>query len=79
MNPSFSLPPDVIASEQHGLAVWFAAWVVLIAVGFVLSRSEGGRSVIYYILWLSILLLIVTRSSDIATLFQQGNITQGNT
>lgn len=56
---------------------WIAGWILLIVVLVLISKTKPGAVITYYVLWLSIILLLVTHSSDISNLFNQANITQG--
>lgn len=56
---------------------WLAAWTLLIIALSLLASTGPGRVFVYYILWSSIVLLIVSHYQEITTIFQQGNITQG--
>jgi len=66
-----------INAPMAGFALWVAGWILIIVVIFLLSRSRAGQTVVYYVLWLSIALVLVTHADAITTLFQQANIVQG--
>lgn len=66
-----------ITTPLAGFALWIAGWTLIIVVIFLLSRSRAGQTVVYYIAWLSIVLVLVTHADAITTIFQQANITQG--
>src|SRR6185437_3491053 len=59
---------------MQGVVSWLGAWLLFIVLAVVLSKTAWGKTVVYYVLWLSILLLVVTRSDEIASLFKAGNI-----
>jgi len=44
---------------------FFIGWFMIIAIFYGLTLTEGGKRVVYYTLWLTILLIAVTRSNDI--------------
>lgn len=60
-----------------GFGIWVAGWLLLITVIYLLSRNRAGQTIVYYILWLSIVLLLVSHSDSITQIFQQANIFQG--
>ena len=60
-----------------GFGIWVAGWLLLLTVLYLLTRNRAGETIVYYILWLSIVLLLVTHSDSITQLFQQANIFQG--
>ena len=64
-------------SPLSSFGVWIAGWILLIVVLVLISKTRPGLVITYYVLWLSIILLLVTHSSDISNLFNQANITQG--
>lgn len=66
-----------ISTPLAGFALWIAGWLLIITVIFLLSRSRAGQTVVYYVAWLSIVLVLVTHADAITTIFQQANITQG--
>lgn len=47
---------------------FFAGWFLIIAGAFGLSRFEPTRVFLYYILWLTVILMIVTHANDITSL-----------
>lgn len=60
-----------------GFGIWVAGWLLLITVLYLLTRNRAGETIVYYVLWLSIVLVLVTHSDSITQLFQQANIFQG--
>lgn len=64
-------------SVGAAIGYWLSAWAVIIIVLVALSHTRSGRVIIYYAAWLSIVFILVTRSTDIANLFTTGNITAG--
>lgn len=61
------------------IGYWLAAWGILITIIIALSHTSWGRVIIYYMAWGSVIFLIITRSQDIATIFNNANITAGET
>ena len=53
---------------------WLIAWVVIIVAGIGLNSFEGGRKVLYYLLWLLVLLMLVAYSEEIQQIFVNAGI-----
>lgn len=47
---------------------FFGAWILMIAFLAMLSATEWGKSIVYYLLWLAIALLLVTHVEEIKSL-----------
>lgn len=45
-----------------GVFGWLLAWVVAISLLWLVSLSDVGKTTLYYLLWLSVVLLLVTQS-----------------
>lgn len=52
-----------------GFIQWFTAWSLLIVIGIALSKTTPGAKVVHYVIWLSIVLILVTRYKEIASIF----------
>lgn len=63
---------------KPSLVTWLAAWILLIAGGIALSKTSWGTSLLYYVIWLAIILLLITHYAEVEALFTAGNVTQGN-
>lgn len=51
---------------------WLTAWGLMFALLFVLAKTRGGHTIIYYTAWLLVLLLIVTHSKQITNILKGG-------
>lgn len=51
-----------------GALAWITKWAVLILLVIVIARTEIGNRLIYYMLWLSVLLLVVTNADAISSI-----------
>ncbi len=51
---------------------WVVAWLLLIASGVAGSKITFGEKLIYYVLWLSITLIVVTHYQQISKMFTFG-------
>lgn len=45
-------------------------WAMLVLLLIVLAKNEIGNRLIYYFLWLSVLILLVTHASELTAAFQ---------
>lgn len=70
-----SLPAGRIS--MPGVLAWFSAWAIVLGVLYGISKTKWGHTIVYYVLWLGVVLVVVSHSSTIAGILQQGNITQG--
>ena len=62
---------------MSSVGAWIAAWVIIIAGLYFLARSPWGAAIVYYVLWLSVILLLITHSDVISSVLTAGNVTQG--
>ena len=60
-----------------GVFAWFIAWAIILGVLYGLSRTRAGKTIVYYVLWLSVVFVVVSHYSAISGVLTQGNITQG--
>ncbi len=51
-----------------GAFVWIVTWIVFIALLVALSASRAGKTIVYYVLWLAVLLLVVSHGAELASL-----------
>lgn len=63
--------------SMPGVFAWFIAWAIVLGTLYGLSRTRAGKTIVYYVLWLSVVLVVVTHYSAISGVLTQGNITQG--
>ena len=56
---------------------WLTAWFLMFMLLFVLSKTRGGHTIIYYTAWLLVTLLVVTQGKQIASILQGGNFSNG--
>lgn len=55
---------------------FFVKWAVLILLVLVIAKTDLGRRVVYYLMWLAVLLLVVTHPQDIANVLNPGSSTK---
>jgi len=51
-----------------GAFVWIATWLIMIAVLVALAGTNWGKTIVYYVLWLAVVLLVVSHGSELASL-----------
>jgi hypothetical protein len=56
---------------------WLAGWTVFLLILASFARTEWGKPVVYWMLWLMIVFLLVTQYSQINTLFFNAGIFNG--
>ncbi len=47
---------------------WFSSWIAILLIVALLARSSWGRPAVYYMLWLTIIILVLTHASDFAAI-----------
>lgn len=48
-----------------GVVSWISTWTIMILLLVVLSKTSWGKSIVYYVLWLAVILLLVTHADEI--------------
>jgi hypothetical protein len=51
---------------------WLLAWFLLFLMLYILSRTRSGHTIIYYVAWLSVVLLVITHYDMIDSIFKKG-------
>jgi Na+/proline symporter len=51
-----------------GAFVWIVTWLIFIALMVALANVRWGKTLVYYMLWLMVLLLVVTHGPELAAL-----------
>lgn len=54
---------------------WFGAWFLFILLLVIFARTAAGKTIVYYLLWLAVAVLIVTHADEISGLFSAAGIT----
>lgn len=52
-----------------GMVKWVSTWLIMIMFLVIISNTGWGRSIVYYLLWLAVILLLVTHSDELSSLF----------
>lgn len=56
---------------------WLTAWLLMFMLLFILARTRAGHTIIYYLAWLMVALLIVSHGKQVASILSGGNFTNG--
>ena len=48
---------------------WLASWLVMLIFLVALAQTEWGKRIVYYLAWLSVLLLVVSHFGEFSSLF----------
>lgn len=59
--------------QLTGALAWILSWIIFFALLYVLAGREWGKTIIYYVAWLSIVYLVVTQGNEIANIFNAGD------
>lgn len=51
-----------------GAFTWISTWIIMILFLVMISATGWGRSIVYYILWLAVILLLVTHADELSSL-----------
>ena len=52
-----------------GVVSWVGTWLVMILLLSILAKTNAGKAVLYYLLWLAVVLLLVTHADELASFF----------
>jgi hypothetical protein len=47
---------------------WITTWVVMILLLVMISSTGWGKSIVYYLLWLAVILLLVSHADELSSL-----------
>lgn len=53
---------------------WLVSWIAILLIVGLLARSNWGKPIVYYFLWMMVLILILTHASDFAALINPAQI-----
>jgi len=43
---------------------FFAGWTLILVIGYMFTKLEGTRTILYYLLWLAVTFMLVTHYQD---------------
>lgn len=52
-----------------GALSWLTTWIIMIAFLAIIAQTSWGRTIVYWLLWLAVLLLLVTHADELTSLF----------
>ncbi len=55
---------------------WFTSWVAILLIVGLLARTSWGRPAVYYLTWMTVLILVLTHAGEFAAIInpaQSGN------
>ena len=55
-----------------GAVTWLSTWVIMIFLLVVLAKTQWGKTLVYYVLWLAVILLLVTHADELNSLVDVG-------
>ncbi len=53
---------------------WFGAWLLFILLLIALAQVRAGKTILYYLLWLAVVLLVVSHYQEITDMFASAGI-----
>jgi len=53
---------------MSGAFTFLVTWLIMIAVLVALAGTRWGKTIVYYVLWLMVVLLVVTHGKELASL-----------
>lgn len=48
---------------------WFSTWLIMILLLVVLAKITWGRTIVYYLLWLAVALLLYSHADELTSMF----------
>ncbi len=57
-----------------GAYQWFGAWLLFIILLIAIAQIKAGRTILYYLLWLAVVLLVVSHYQEITNMFAGAGI-----
>lgn len=51
-----------------GVVTWVSTWLIMILFLVMMSKTKAGKTIVYYLLWLSVLLLLFTHADELSSL-----------
>lgn len=58
---------------------WLGAWLLFILIIIGIAQTRAGNTIVYYILWLSVIFLIVSHYQQITNVLAAGGIVPQST
>ena len=61
-------------SSVNGTITFLGAWLLVIVFAVALAGTGWGKTLLYYILWLAVILLVITQAQEISNMLNAGGI-----
>ena len=61
-------------SSVNGAVSFIGAWLLVIVIGVALASQGWGKTILYYVLWLAVILLILSHATEISNMLNAGGI-----
>lgn len=52
-----------------GAVKWLATWLIMISLLAIMAQTSWGRTIVYWLMWLAVLLLLVTHADELTSMF----------
>lgn len=52
-----------------GAIKWLATWLIMITLLAIMAQTSWGRTIVYWLMWLAVLLLLVTHADELTSMF----------
>lgn len=52
-----------------GALTWISTWIIMIVFLAIIAQTSWGRSVVYWLMWLAVTLLLVMHADELTSLF----------
>ena len=62
------------SSGVNGAVTFLGAWLLVIVAGVGLASTGWGKTILYYILWLAVILLVLSHAQEISNMLNAGGI-----
>jgi hypothetical protein len=56
---------------------FFVAWIIILGTGWAMTKAEGTRTILYYLIILAIVLDLVTHAQEIQDILSKAGIVAG--
>ena len=65
---------NTTTSSVNGTITFLGAWLIVIVAGVALASTGWGKTILYYILWLAVILLILSHANELSAMLNAGGI-----
>jgi hypothetical protein len=61
-------------SSVNGTVTFLGAWLLVIVFAVALAGTGWGKTILYYILWLAVIMLVLSHASEISNMLNAGGV-----